>query len=160
MVNQMLSQLRRHLVETDAHYSHWVVFGGVNDLYSDQTAHRTLGKIERDLDAIYTLAHQRNGLVVALTVAPWGGFRRWYTAERGVNTAALNRWIVEQHAAGRVDFVVDSGASLTCGDSTSLCPRLTDPFRDGLHFGPQGHQRLGNALLAVVGEAACNGPAK
>ena len=160
MVNQMLAQVRRHLGETDVKYSHWVVFGGVNDLYSDQTAHRTLGKIERDLETIYTLAHQHDSLVVALTVAPWGGFHRWYSAERGVNTATLNRWIVKQQADGRVDFVVDSGASLTCGDPATLCPSLAEPFRDGLHFGSQGHQKLGNALLAVLGEAACGSPVR
>lgn len=31
MVNQMLSQLRKFLAEAGDHYSHWVVFGGVND---------------------------------------------------------------------------------------------------------------------------------
>lgn len=156
MVNQMLAQLRRHLLETDVHYSHWVVFGGVNDLYSDQTAHRTLAKIERDLGAIYAMGHERESLVVALTVAPWGGFHRWYTEERGVNTTALNQWIVKQRATGGVDFVVESAPSLTCGDSASLCPSLTEPFHDGLHFGFEGHQRLGNSLLSVLGSAACN----
>lgn len=160
MVNQMLAQLRRHLLETDSQYSHWVVFGGVNDLYSDQTAHRTLAKIERDLGAIYAMGHKRNSLVVALTVAPWGGFHRWYTDERGVNTTALNRWIVNQQVVGAVDFVVESGASLTCGDTASLCPSLGEPFRDGLHFGSEGHQRLGNSLLSVLGGAACNDLAK
>jgi len=155
MVNQMLSGLRRHLDEAPANYSHWVVFGGVNDLYSDQTAKRTVAKIERDLSTIYALGRQHGSIIVALTVAPWGGFRRFYTDERGANTRRLNQWIVDQKQSGAVDVVVDSTGALGCGEPTELCPELAKPFRDGLHFGPKGHHRLGEALLAALGEAAC-----
>ena len=158
MVNQVLSQLRRHLSETSESYSHWVVFGGVNDLYSDETAKRSLNKIERDLSTIYALGHEHRTAVVAITVAPWGGFRRWYTEQRGRNTAELNRWIVEQQIGGAVDLVVDSVAPLTCGTPTLLCQALAEPFHDGLHFGPKGHQRLGMALLMALGDAACSPP--
>ena len=155
MVNQMLARLRRHLLENDVRYSHWVIFGGVNDLYSDITAHRTLDKIERDLAAMYALGHQRHSLVVAITVAPWGGFHRWYTNGRGINTTQLNQWIVQQQAMGAVDFAIESGAYLSCGDSKFLCPKLTEPYRDGLHFGAEGHRRLGQSLLTVLDGAAC-----
>jgi hypothetical protein len=155
MVNQMLSQLRRHLLETDTQYSHWVVFGGVNDLYSDITANRKLPKIERDLSTIYAMGHQNDSLVIAITVAPWGGFHRYYTEQRGANTAELNRWMTTQQANGAIDFVVQSGAVLACGDSTRLCPSLSKPYHDGLHFGAEGHQQLGASLLAVLGRSAC-----
>lgn len=155
MVNQMLGRLRHHLSETTETYTHWVVFGGVNDLYSDQTANRTVKKIERDLESIYQLGHEHRSLVVAVTVAPWGGFRRWYTEPRGKNTNTLNRWIIEQHGQGAVDIVVDSAPALTCGDSDELCQPLALPFHDGLHFGPKGHERLGLALLTQLGTSAC-----
>jgi hypothetical protein len=61
-------------------FTELVVFGGVNDLYSDETAGRSVAKIQKDLSAIYA-AGKRNGLrVIAFTVAPWGGFwtrRAW-----------------------------------------------------------------------------------
>ncbi len=159
MVNQMLSQLRRHLLESENRYSHWVVFGGVNDLYSDLTANRTVSKIERDLETIYELSHKRGSLVVAITVAPWGGFRRWYTEERGLNTKKLNDWIDQAQKMGIVDFVVDSGKVLACGDPMQLCPILMAPYRDGLHFGPEGHRRLGESLMSTLNGAACGSAA-
>lgn len=155
MVNQMLAQLRRHLDETRETYSHWVVFGGVNDLYSDQTAKRTLARIERDLSTIYALGHARKSIVVAIAVAPWGGFRRWFTKERGANTAKLNQWIREEKASSAIDVFVDSGPPLTCGNPIELCPELAKPYHDGLHFGPSGHRKLGLALLDALGKDAC-----
>jgi len=159
MVNQMLSQLRRHLLESDDQYSHWVVFGGVNDLYSDLAAKRTTDKIERDLEAIYALGHQRGSLIVSITVSPWGGFHRWYTDERGLNTIKLNNWIAHEQKIGSVDLVVDSGAVLSCGNPTLLCPNVMTPFRDGLHFGPEGHRRLGDSILSALDGAACDAAA-
>ena len=155
MVNQMLTRLRQHLLESEDQYSHWVVFGGVNDLYSDLTAKRTTSKIERDLGAIYALGHQHGSLVISITVAPWGGFHRWYTDERGLNTIKLNDWIAQQRKTGKVDFVVDSGAVLSCGNQMLLCPNVMAPFRDGLHFGPEGHRRLGDAILNSLDGVAC-----
>ncbi len=155
MVNQMLWRLRQYLDQNPSDFSYVVVFGGVNDLYSDQTANRTLEKIERDLSGIYQLARRHARSVIAITVAPWGGFRRWYTDERGRHTRELNQWIVQSRARGDTDVVVISDTVLTCGDSTSLCPALTPPFRDGLHFGIEGHRKLGDALLASLGERAC-----
>lgn len=155
MVNQMLSQVKHHLGETSESYSHFIVFGGVNDLYSDKTAKRTLSKIERDLTAIYALGHANHAAVVAVGVAPWGGFRKWFTEERGANMAQLNEWIRQQKAAGIVDVFVDSVTELTCGNARELCPELAKPFHDGLHFGPAGHRKLGVAIVDALGGAAC-----
>ena len=55
-----------------------------------------------------------------------------------------------QKKAGLLDFVVDSRPVLTCGDPTRLCPRYEVGFSDGLHFGAEGHERLGEALLQQV----------
>ena len=138
MVNQMLWKLRQYFDKDPSVYSHVVVFGGVNDLYSDQTANRTLDKIERDLLEIYRLARSHAQCIIAITVAPWGGFRRWYTDDRGRHTDELNNWIIQSRARGDTDLVVVSESALTCGDSNRLCQALAPPFHDGLHFGEAG----------------------
>ena len=155
MVNQMLSRLRQFFDENPASFSHVVVFGGVNDLYSDRTANRTLERIERDLSGIYQLAHSHAQSVIAITVAPWGGFRRWYTDDRGRHTHELNQWIARGRARGDTDVVVLSETVLTCGDPANLCPAVMPPFRDGLHFGAEGHRKLGQALVTALGDQAC-----
>jgi lysophospholipase L1-like esterase len=143
MVNQMRKRFEAEIAgEPPARFTHLIVFGGVNDLYSDETAGRTNSRIERDLSAIYERAHARGWRVVAVTVAPWGGFARWFTPRRGAATKALNAWI----ANGPADAVVDAYALLSCGDPERLCPDYTPPFKDGLHFGKKGHEALGEAL--------------
>ena len=155
MVNQIRRAVLEHLFTTDEHYSHVVVFGGVNDLYSDQTAHRTVAKIERDLQTIYDAAHARGARVIAVTVSPWGGFARWYNPKRGNDTLALNQWLRQGPTEGRVEGVVDAYALLSCGDPIRLCERFARPFRDGLHFGPEGHELVGRALKAQLGPNFC-----
>ena len=154
MVNQMRRRFFSQVVAPKApQYSHVIVFGGVNDLYSDLTAGRTNDKIEQDLMAMYSAARQRGAKVVAITVTPWGGFSRYFNARRGEATRALNQWILGQAASsplgqgpGAVDTVIDGFSLLSCGDPDRLCDRYTPPFRDGLHFGPAGHQVLGEAV--------------
>jgi lysophospholipase L1-like esterase len=156
MVNQMLGRLRRHLSETGINYSHLVIFGGVNDLYSDQTANRTLAKIEGDLSAMYQLGRARARVVIALTVAPWGGFHRWFTEPRGENTRRLNEWITSVKQQGEIDYVLDTGPLLTCGEPMRLCAEVMPPFHDGLHFGTEGHRRLGEALVGLLDGDVCS----
>lgn len=148
MVNQIRKQLEKDILPEGRNYSHAIVFGGVNDLYSDQTANRTLPRIEADLAGIYAALRERGAQVVAVTVTPWGGFKRWYTAERGRNTLSLNAWIVDQAAQGGIAGALDAYPLLSCGDAERLCPELAAPHRDGLHFGKLGHQKLGEALLS------------
>lgn len=152
---QMVNQMRRRFAGDlfapgRPAYTHVIVFGGVNDLYSDLTAGRTPAKIEQDLTLMYEEARRHGAKVVALTVAPWGGFTRYFNASRSATTLELNRWIVAQKAAGAVDAVVDAYGILSCGDPTLLCPRYTPPYTDGLHFGAEGHRRLGEALFDQV----------
>ena len=151
MVNQM-----RHRFDDDVFgpgkpaYTHVIVFGGVNDLYSDLTAGRTPAKIEQDLTLIYQEARRHGARVVALTVAPWGGFTRYFNASRAATTLEVNRWILGQRDAGAVDAVVDAYKLLSCGDPTLLCPTYTPPYKDGIHFGAAGHRKLGEALFDQV----------
>ncbi len=148
MVNQIRKRLETEVLPEGNSYSHAIVFGGVNDLYSDQTANRTLARIEADLTRIYADLKARGTDVVAITVSPWGDFKRWFTPERGQNTLTLNGWIQAQPAAGTLASAVDAYPLLSCGDPERLCPELAAPHKDGLHFGKLGHQKLAQALLA------------
>lgn len=151
----MVSQMRRRLLRDvwapgHPEYTHLIVFGGVNDLYSDLTAGRRPANIRVDLAWMYEEARRRGARVVAMTVAPWGGFKRYFNPTRQASTLELNRWIAAQLPAKAVDHVVDAYSLLSCGEPERLCAELAQPFEDGLHFGPRGHQMLGQALLEQV----------
>jgi lysophospholipase L1-like esterase len=151
MVNQMRSRIADDVFSPHKPaYTHVIVFGGVNDLYSDLTAGRTPARIERDLTAMYELSHRHGAKVVALTVAPWGGFTRYFNASRSAATLEVNRWILSRREAHVVDAAVDAYGLLSCGDPAVLCPRFARPAKDGLHFGPEGHEKLGEELFARV----------
>jgi lysophospholipase L1-like esterase len=150
MVNQMRRRMATDLFDhAPVAYTHLIVFGGVNDLYSDLTAGRTVKKIAADLTKIYAAGHQHGMKIVAMTVAPWGGFKLFFTEARGETTRELNRWIIAQRGAG-ADFVVDTYPLLSCGDPQTLCELFFEPFHDGLHFGPPAHQKLADALFETV----------
>jgi lysophospholipase L1-like esterase len=148
MVNQIKKRLETEVLPEGRRYSHAIVFGGVNDLYSDQTANRTLARIEGDLSRIYDELKARGTDVIAITVTPWGGFKKWFTPARSQNTQTLNGWILAQPAAGTLSATLDAYPLLSCGDPERLCPELAAPHKDGLHFGKLGHQKLAEALLA------------
>ncbi|HEX7668037.1 MAG TPA: SGNH/GDSL hydrolase family protein, partial [Polyangiaceae bacterium] len=114
---EMVNQMRRRFAADvlgippdpgKPRYTDVIVFGGVNDLYSDLTAGRTVKKITTDLSAMYVAAREHGLRVVAVTVTPWGGFSRYFTPARAATTAELNHWILAQPAAGTVDFAVDA----------------------------------------------------
>lgn len=151
MVNQMRRRFARDILGPGKPaYTHVIVYGGVNDLYSDLTAKRTPAKVAADLTLMYEMARERNIKVIAINVAPWGGFKRYYNAHRGATTLEVNRWIEQQRVQGKVDFVVDAYSLLSCGDPEVLCPALAEPFRDGIHFGPKGHEKIGKLLHESV----------
>jgi lysophospholipase L1-like esterase len=152
---EMVNQMRHRFVEDlfapgKPKYTHVIVFGGVNDLYSDQTAGRTPAGIERDMTFMYETAHRHGAKVVAITVTPWGGFTRYANASRLAATLEVNRWILAQRDAGAIDAAVDAYPLLSCGDPNVLCAKFTAPFHDGLHFGPAGHDILGEQLFTQV----------
>src|SRR5262245_10584444 len=118
MVNQMRKRVETEILPEGNGYSHAIVFGGVNDLYSDKTASRTLTRIESDLSRIYAALKGRGVNVIAVTVTPWGGFSKWFTPERGQNTQTLNAWILAQPAAGAISQALDAYPLLSCGVPT------------------------------------------
>lgn len=151
----MVNQMRRRFVNEvfapgRPSYTHVIVFGGVNDVYSDETAKRTPEKITADLSEMYREARARGARVVALTIAPWAGFTRWYNPRRAEATREVNRFIHQAFSEGQVSAVVDTGVLLSCGDPERLCEELTVPFKDGLHFGKAGHARLAETLVSAV----------
>jgi lysophospholipase L1-like esterase len=156
MVNQMRRRFAGDVFSGNAdaglpgvEYTHVIVFGGVNDLLSDKTAGRTPQKIQDDLTAIYATAREHGARVIAITVAPWGGNPE-YNPSRAAATREVNQFVTEQVGAGAVDHVVDSARVLSCGNPERLCPRYGGPFKDGLHFGSEGHKALGEALHGQV----------
>jgi lysophospholipase L1-like esterase len=157
MVNQMRKRFARDVLgepkvpgADKPDYTHVLIYGGVNDLYSDLTAGRTVKKIQADLTFMYEAARKRGIAVVALTVSPWGGFSRYYNASRAATTRELNQWLLGRREAGLVDAVLDTTPLLSCGDPETLCPAFTDPFKDGLHFNAGGHRKIGEALHEKV----------
>jgi len=154
MVNQMRKRFARDVLGEGATdkpaYTHVLVFGGVNDLYSDETAGRTPEKIEGDLLRMYKAAQGKGMKVIALTVAPWGGFTKYFNEHRSKTTRELNKWIGAQVAAKSVDHVIDAFSLLSCGEADKLCPKFAEPFKDGIHFGKGGHEVLGQALYSKV----------
>ena len=155
MVNQMKARLYAHFSTLPPHYDYVLVFGGVNDLYSDETAHRTVEKISRDLEEMYRISHKHGAQVIAISVTPWGGFRRFYNERRGRSTRELNAYLRQSTEQGLSDVWVDAYAELSCGDSERLCDRYAAPHRDGLHLGPLGHERLGRAIARALGTKRC-----
>lgn len=152
MVNQMRKRFFRDVIPVvdKVRYTHLIVFGGVNDLYSDLTAGRTPEKVGKDLSAMYRAAKEHQMRVVAVTVSPWGGFDKYYNERRGKSTLELNAWMKKQQAEGAIDVVIDAYALLSCGNAERLCPEVAVPYKDGLHFGPLGHEKLGAALYEQV----------
>ena len=151
MVNQMRRRFERDVTAPGKPvYTHVIVFGGVNDVYSDLTAHRTPQKIEGDLLKMYEMARAAGIEVVALSIAPWGGFRRYFNPTRSAATLEVNRWIERQANEGVVEHFVDAYGLLSCGDPEKLCPAFVPPFNDGLHFNVKGHEVLGEALFTGV----------
>jgi lysophospholipase L1-like esterase len=145
MVNQMRRKLETGVL-VNAGFTHLLVFGGVNDLYSDETAGRTPAKAAADLAAMYALGKAHGLRVIGISVAPWGGFSRYYNPRRAAATRELNAWVLAQPTAGTLDVAVDAFSLLSCGDPERLCPRYDRTPSDGLHFGKAGHQALGAAL--------------
>jgi lysophospholipase L1-like esterase len=157
MVNQMRKRFVAQLEGTHELYTHAVIFGGVNDLYSDLTAKRTVRKINADLEAMYQASKARGLNVVAITVAPWGGFKRYFSQHRWANTLEVNAWIRASTSRGLSDAVIDAEHLLACGDAQRICESYAVPYRDGLHFGPKGHHQIALALVRALGAAYCTG---
>jgi hypothetical protein len=88
-------------------------------------------------------------------VAPWGGFRRYYNERRAATTRELNAFIKQSPAEGRAELAIDTYSLLSCGHPEHLCENYAAPHKDGLHFGPRGHERLGVAIARALGKDLC-----
>lgn len=145
---QMVNQMRKRFV-TDVfgdgkpRYTHVLILGGVNDLISDETAGRTVEKIERDLTAMYDATTSRGAKVIAMTVAPWGGFKKYWSPKRRAATHALNAFIRAQKDEGHLVF--DTWKTLGGKDPDYLCEGCAQ--KDGLHWAAKGHELVADALF-------------
>jgi lysophospholipase L1-like esterase len=150
MVNQMRRRFETQVLTGTSQFSHLIVFGGVNDVYSDESAGRVPAKIQNDLMRIYTQARDRDMKIIAINIAPWGGYKKYFNPTRAEATRTVNMWINAQVAEGLVAQQLDAYALLSCGNAEMLCPEYQAPFKDGIHFGKKGHEVLGKALVEVA----------
>ena len=159
MVNQMRGRFLRDIfgeppagssdaLEARPPYTHVLVLGGINDICSDESAARSNGKIEADLGAMYQMARDHGALVVAVTLPPWGGFKKYYTAKRGRSTREINQWIKDQRDLGKVDALVDIFPIMSCGVPSELCEAYG--FKDRVHWNLKGHEIAGEALRRQI----------
>jgi lysophospholipase L1-like esterase len=146
----MTNQMRRRF-ESDilpralaGEFDTLLYYGGVNDLYSDETALRTNEKIKEDMLRVFRAAKEAKLRVVVFTVSPWGGFTRYFSERRGENTRLINSFLLGlPHAQPPlVDAVVDTYPLLSCGVPTHLCTDYQLKRPDGIHPGPAGHRRI------------------
>jgi lysophospholipase L1-like esterase len=155
MVNQMRRRFARDVLgdppdpdEPKPKYTHVLILGGINDICSDRSALRTNDKIKRDLSAMYELAKDRGIQVVALTMPPWAGFKRYYNRRREASTLYLNQWIRSRSEIKAVGIVFDTYPLLSCGRPTHLCDRYG--WSDHVHWNKKGHRVVGEALHREV----------
>jgi lysophospholipase L1-like esterase len=152
MVNQMRARFARDIYgemddgekEERPAYTHVVILGGINDICSDESADRTNDKIKDDLSAMYRMAAEHGSEVIAVTLPPWGGFKKYYNARRAASTREINRWIKKQHAEGQVAALFDVYPIMSCGNPEKLCKRYG--WKDRVHWNVAGHQVAGKAL--------------
>lgn len=152
MTNQMRRRLDTEILPHAGEYgaTTLLVYGGVNDLYSDLSAGRSVARITEDLSEIYREGRAHGLDVVALSVSPWGGFKRYANPKRLEATRILNSWILGQVEKGEVRAAVDTYPLLSCGDPSSLCPEYETRSHDGIHPGPLGHERIGRAVFEAA----------
>jgi DNA-binding transcriptional LysR family regulator len=124
-------------------YTHVLVLGGVADVGSNETANRTLEKIQGDLLAMYRMAHERGLTVIALTLPPWGGYPLYDDGKHQL-MLALNAWLRTRPEP--VAHVVDVFPKLVCGDR-ALC---TEYEADKIHWNAAGHALVGAMLFEEV----------
>jgi DNA-binding transcriptional LysR family regulator len=151
MVSQMRQRFARDVLGEGGPprppYTHVIVLGGVADVGSNDTANRTLEKIQADLLAMYRMAHDRGLTVIALTLPPWGAYPIYDDDKHGL-MLAINDWL-----RGRpepVAHVVDVFPKLVCKER-ALCPEYAS---DKIHWNAAGHALVG-AMLYEQAFADC-----
>jgi len=156
---QMVNQMRRRFAHDilgehpdpdhpKPKYTHVIVLGGINDICSDETAKRTNRKIKTDLEAMYRAAKAKGIKVIAITMPPWGGFKRYFNPRRDLSTREVNEWIRSKAKDGTVDAVFDVYPLMSCGTPEELCERYSWP--DHVHWNADGHKVAGEALYQAL----------
>lgn len=140
---------RRRPPKARPRYDHVIVLGGVNDLAAGSVTAPRVQRIERNLGWMYGKAHELGMEVIAVTVPPWGKLAGSYD-RRGDATRRLNRWILEQPATHRVEHAVDIHPLLECGEDDELCPMYRRFPNDKVHWGPEGHRIVADALFRAA----------
>ncbi len=147
MVSQMKKRFARDILGEGGverpKYSHLVVLGGIADIGSNETAGRTLEKIQTDLSAMYRMAHDKGITVIALTIPPWGAYYE-YNDERHRMMLAMNDWIRKKPEP--VSHVVDVFPKLVCKER-ELCAEFAS---DKIHWNKKGHDLVGQMLLEQI----------
>ena len=147
MVSQMKGRFARDVLgeggEARPTYSHVIVLGGIADVGSNETANRTVEKIQRDLLAMARLAHERGMTVVVLTIPPWGAYYT-YDDERHRMMLAMNTWL--RTVPEPVSHVVDVFPKLVC-EERELCTKFA---ADKIHWNKAAHELVGELLLKQV----------
>jgi len=142
--------LPRRLSRNKPHYTHVIIFGGVNDLLAGLlVGPARLRRTERNLSWMYRTAREHGVKVIAMTVPPWGRLRG--VVDRRVQaTHRLNTWMFKQEELGKLDAVFDTYPLLSCGDPNVLCRRYRRFVNDDVHWGRRGHKLIGDALYKQV----------
>ncbi len=133
--DQILSRFERDVVAEKP--SVVIVLAGVNDIYQG----RTVASVERNVEAMYSLA-ERSGIVpVAATVLPYNtAGRRECSSIREVNA-----WVEK---ASRVPGRLFCDTNLAVRDRGDPDRLASSP--DGLHPDVDGYRRMGEALSATL----------
>ena len=130
------------------HYTHVIVFGGINDLSASPRRHVDLRDLQSNLSWMYNQGKQRGLKVVGITLPPWG-----YVGDddrRPAATLELNQWIVGQRREGRIDVAVEIHPLLSCGDPHTLCPAFRRFGNDEIHWNAEGHAVVARAVFRDV----------
>ena len=147
MVSQMRKRFARDVLgegqSEPRSYTHLIVLGGIADIGSNETANRTLPKIQADLSEMYRLAQEAGLEVIALTIPPWGGYHT-YNDERHRMMLAMNAWL--RAKPKDVEQVVDVYPLLVCGQR-ELCEKYA---ADTIHWNAKAHNLVGGVLRKQV----------
>jgi lysophospholipase L1-like esterase len=148
LVGQGARVISKRLPEVLAQRPRYVIVqAGVNDLASG----RSLKHTQTWLAKMHAEVRAAGARVVAVPVLPWAAYldrRRFRPRKRALlrDTRALNAWLAREHAAGRIDVLVDV-SELDDGHG-----RLKAGFarRDGLHLNAAGQTQLGRLIAAQI----------
>jgi lysophospholipase L1-like esterase len=128
---------RDALAQSGVRYA--VVFDGVNDIGGGAS----FASMKVAYDDLINRAHAKGVLIYGATIMPFGG-NSYYTPAHEMVRQQVNTYI----KSGVFDGVIDFDAALTDGGSP---PKLQATYAawsqmDGLHPGPAGYQKMGDAV--------------